>query len=121
MRALSDNDFIKHDIHLAKRALIKARIARQKATVERELDMYFGSGQDNADNPQALLAKARALRKEAQELLVKVEKLNGERYLAGEKVFSLKDYLAGRFFKCWREFDAEYAKIGSPFFGSDPE
>lgn len=112
---------MKNDIHLAKGLLIKARIARQKATIEQELDMYFGDGQDNVDNPEALLAEARALRLEAQELLRKVEKLNGQRYLAGEKTFSLKDHLKGSFFKAWKEFDAEYAKIGAPLFGSDPE
>lgn len=68
-----------------------------------------------------LLEGAKTLRREAQELLRKVERLNGERFLVGETTYPLVHYLKGSFFKAWQEFDVEYAKIGSPFYGSDPE
>lgn len=121
MRELSDVDFITYSIHTARKALIQARIARQKATIEQECDMVFGDESDIAGSTEELFAEAKALRLKAQELLRKVEKLNGQRFSAGETTFPLKDYLVGRFFKCWKEFDYEYAKIGAPLFGIDPE
>lgn len=83
--------------------------------------MYYGDGFTSVDDAQALLDEAKALRLEAQELLREVERTNGARFLHNNKVFALKDYLKGSFFKAWEEFDAEYAKIGAPLFGSDPE
>jgi len=116
-----DEAFIKYDIHLARRLLIKARIARQKATIAKEFDMYFGDKRTPEARAQELLDEAKDLRKGAQALLREVERLNGQRYLAGKPVFSLKDYLVGKLFKAWDEFDVEYARIGAPLFGSDPE
>lgn len=112
---------IKNDIHLAKQALIKARIARQIGTVTREMSMFSTNEPDAHAKAQALLDEAKELRLEAQELLREVERSNGCLHLAGLSVFPLKKYLAGKFYKTWNNFDAEYAEIGAPFFGSDPE
>lgn len=119
--SLVDYYEMRHKVHLAKLALIKARIARQQATIAKEFDMYCGDGFTSVDDAQALLDEAKALRLEAQELLRKVERLNGERFLVGKTTYPLMHYLKGSFFKAWKEFDAEYAKLGAPFFGSDPE
>ncbi len=114
-------DPILYDIHLARLLLIRARIARQLATIEKESTMYFGDTRTPEERAQELLDEAKALRKDAQDLLREVERENGRRFLADKPVFSLKAHLAGKFFKAWKEFDVEYAKIGAPLFGSDPE
>lgn len=121
MMHLSEYYMMSNKIHKAKEALIGARIARQLATVEREFDMYFGDTSTPEEKAQVLLDEAKALRLEAQELLREVEKTNGERYLAGKVTFPLKNYLVGKFFKAWNEFDVQYAKLGAPFFGADIE
>ena len=118
---LLDRDPILYDIHLVRLLLIRARIARQLGTIEQETGMYFGDNSTPEERAQVLLDEAKALRKDAQDLLREIERENGERFLADKPVFSLKAHLAGNFFKAWKEFDVEYAKIGAPLFGSDPE
>ena len=114
-------DPILYDIHLVRLLLIRARIARQIGTIAKETSMYFGDNSTPEERAQALLDEAKALRKAAQDLLREIERENGRRFLADKPVFSLKAHLAGKFFKAWQEFDVEYAKIGAPLFGSDPE
>lgn len=121
MRELSEDDFIEYDIHLAKQILIQARIARQKATITKEFALINPYTVTLDAEIKALEDEAADLRKTARALLRDVERLNGKRYLEGEETFPLKDYLKGKFFKAWQEFDVEYARIGAPFFFSDPE
>lgn len=73
------------------------------------------------ETAQEFLEEAKALRKDAQDLLREVERENGRLVMEGKDPFPLAKHLCGKFFKAWKEFDVEYAKIGAPLFGSDPE
>ena len=118
---LLDRDPILYDIHLVRLLLIRARIVRQIGTIAKEFFMINPDAHTVLETAQAFLDEAKALRKDAQDLLREIERENGKRFLADKPVFSLKAHLAGKFFKAWKEFDVEYAKIGAPLFGSDPE
>lgn len=117
----TDNYLIKYEIHLAKQALMKARIHRQLATIAKEMAMKEGYNDFLLREARELYREAKALRKEARDILLAVERSNGQRFQEGSLLFPLKHFLAGKFFKAWDEFDAEYAKIGAPLYGSDPE
>lgn len=121
MKLVTDADFIKYDIHLSRWLLIKARVARQQATIAKEFAMKEENPEHLLEKAQALYDEAEDLRKSAKALLVSVEMSNGRRFTNGQPVFPLKEYLKGKFYKAWDEFDLEYAKIGSPFYGRDPE
>jgi len=120
MRIMDKFEF-QDSIHMARQALIKARIARQKATIAKDWLMYEHQGNAIEMHAQALLDEAKALRNEARDILLEIERGNGRRVVAGLGTFPLKDYLSGKFFRAWREFDVEYASIGLPFRGVDPE
>ena len=67
MICLTTEGAMKYKIHMAKQALIKARIARQLGTIEQETSMYFGDNSTPEERAQVLLDEAKALRKDAQD------------------------------------------------------
>lgn len=121
MENFLDDVKMENYINLAKRYLVHARIARQKATVAEEMAMHEGHNDFLLEQAKVNLKRAEEYRQEARALLREVERNNGARYMVGERTFPLKDYLVGKFFKTWDNFDAEYARVGAPFFGGDPE
>lgn len=114
-------DFVKYDIHLVRLMLIHARIARQIGTIAKEFFMLNPEADTVLETAQEFLDEAKALRGDARKLLLEIERENGRLFVAGQPTVSLKDHLCGKFFKAWKEFDVEYARIGAPFFGRDPE
>lgn len=109
-------------IRIAKRALVRARILRQHATIEQEFDALFADEPGDPPLAPELFEKALFCRRFAKIALQRAL-ISNERLLETGNVFAegvLKIALDGRYFRQWDEYKDMYHS-DMTFMGVDPE
>jgi len=105
--------------YLARAQLVRARIAKQEAVVQSELDFYYQEIGGTFSKTEALLVKAQQLRRTAREAMKEIEIINGRRYLEGIWTSPLRFLINGKAFREWDCYRVEYANH-KLFQGVDP-
>lgn len=107
---------------LAQSSLIRARILRQRADIEDELDFLYGPDYIPIGQSDVLREEARHYRLEARNLLVAAEMANGTMFITPRTgtPIPLRALLAGKDFRQWSEYKRQYQD--APLLGGvDPE
>lgn len=102
----------------ARELLVSARIARQKATAISEWATINPGGPP--EEGRILYKEAESLRKMARNRLIEIEKLNGKLFVWGLPCCPLEDFLTGKSFRKWRQYQQLYS-MNFMFKGVDPE
>ena len=100
--------------------LIKARILRQEAVVQAELDSYYEEIGGNWEASRKLRIGAQQCRLVARLLMREIEVMTGRAYVRGEEIDNLAYLITGRDFRNWPCYQREYDNH-KLFLGTDPE
>ena len=105
---------------LARSYLVRARISRQEATVMKETYNAISSDAEIRRIVTMCRQDARKWRKQARDVLIAFEEINGRSYATNIPYRPLKYNLEGFKFREWKEYEDEYLKV-EMFQGTDPE
>ncbi len=119
MNNLNGQDY-RRLIALARRALIRARIARQEEVVHRTYIEVMGYNKLAHYLAISCKQDAKEARAEAKGILKHIEITNGKRYLLSLPHWPLKHNLWGCAFRVWPQYIEEYS-TSEMFKGVDPD
>jgi len=106
--------------NLARALLVRARILRQEAVVQAELDSYYEEIGGNWEASRKLQADAQEARLTARHYMQEIEIMTGRAYVRGEEIDNLAYLVTGRDFRNWPCYQREYDNH-KLFLGTDPE
>ncbi len=107
-------------VEAVRESLVMARVLRQEAEHIEAYNALYDPVDARDRMSIEMRDQARMYRLQARDKLIRLEKINGSRYLRGKETMSLRRHIRGKYFRLWHCYRHIY-KSSKWFHGVDPQ